>query len=169
MSCSVIENRENRRFIENKSLFLTETNMFLYSACRVQRTLSNDASFEGITRVFKQLSSIIPKMSFSVGALRENRHFWGNKSLFLTETDMFLRSACRVQRTLSNAARFEEITRVFKELSTIIPKISWSFGEMHENLHFSRLNHYSSPKQTCSCVLLVEFNEFYRIRRVLEE
>ena len=102
----------NRRFFENKSLFHTETHGFLRCACRVQRTLSNEASFEGITRVFKELSSIIrkisneacseeitrvfkelssiiPKILCSVGEMSENRRFNENKSLFLTETHVF--------------------------------------------------------------------------------
>ena len=81
---------ENRRFFENKSLFLTETHMFLGSACRVQRILSIGASFEGITPVFKKLSSIIPKISCSVGELQETGRLFENKSIFLTETHMYL-------------------------------------------------------------------------------
>ena len=124
---------ENRRFFENILLFLTETHMFMRSACRVRRILSNEASFVEITRVFKELSNIIPKMSFSVGEMHINRRFFESKSLFLTQTHMFLCSAGRVQRFQSNEASFEGIKGVFKELSTTLLKISCSVGEMYEN------------------------------------
>ena len=114
--------QDNRRFFRNKSLFLKETQMFLRSACRVQQILSIETSFEGITLVFKVLSGIIPKISCYVVEMEEKRRFLGNKSLFLKETHMFSCSACRVQRMLSIEASFEGITRVFKELSWIIPK-----------------------------------------------
>ena len=107
---------EIQRFFENKSLFLGETHMFLRSACRVHRMLSIETSFEGITRVFIELSPIIHKMSYSVGEMQENRWFFENKSLFLKETHMFLCSACWVQRILSDDASFEGITRVFNVL-----------------------------------------------------
>ena len=58
---------EKRRFFVNKLLFLTETHTFLFSACRVQRILSIQTSFKGTTRVFRELSSIIPNISCSVG------------------------------------------------------------------------------------------------------
>ena len=54
---------ENRRFKENKTLFLPETHVFLRFARRVHRFLSNEASLEGITGVFKELSLVIPKIS----------------------------------------------------------------------------------------------------------
>ena len=136
ISCSVGEMHENRSFLENKALFLQETLMFLCSACRVQRILSIEASFEGITRAFKELTSIIPKMSCSVSEMHENRRFYENKSLFLKEAHIFLCSACRIQRFLSIETSFDGITKVFKELSLIIPKMSWSVGKMHENRRF---------------------------------
>ena len=104
---------ENRRFFLNKSLFLKEPHMFLCSACRVQRMLSIETSFEEITRVFKELSLIIPKILFYVGEMHENRRFFLNKTLFLKEPHMILCSACRVQRILSIQTCFEGITRVF--------------------------------------------------------
>ena len=121
ISCYVGVMHENRRFSLNKSLFLKEPHMFLCSACRVQRMLSIETSFGGITRVFKDLSLIIPKISCYVGEMHENRRFFFNKSLFLKEPHMFLCSACRVQRVLLIETSFEGITRVFKELSLIIP------------------------------------------------
>ena len=98
--------------------------------------LSIENSFEGITLVFKELSPIIHKMSCSVGEMHENRRFFENKSLFLTETHMFLCSTCRVKLILSNEANFDTITRVFKELLSIVPKISCFVGEMHKNRRF---------------------------------
>ena len=92
--------------------------------------LSIEISFVGITGVFKVLSTIIPKISCSVDQMLENRRFFESISLFLRETHMFLRSAYRVQRMPTIETSFEGITRVFKELSTIIPKISRSVGEM---------------------------------------
>ena len=79
--------------------------------------LSIETSFEGMTRVFNELSTIIHKISCSVGEMHENRCFFDNSSLFLTEARMFLRSASSVQRMLSIKTSFERITRVFKELS----------------------------------------------------
>ena len=79
MSSSVGEMRENRRFFEDKSLFVTETQMFLCSACRIKRMPSIEASFEGITRVFKELSPIKYEMSSSAGEMHENRSFFENK------------------------------------------------------------------------------------------
>ena len=67
--------------------------------------LSIENSFEGITRVFKELSSIVHKISWFVGELHENRRFFENKRLFLKETLMFLWCACRVQRMLSIVLR----------------------------------------------------------------
>ena len=82
-----------------------------------------ETSVEGITRVFKELSSINPKISDSSRGMHEYRHFFVNKSLFLKEAHMFLFSACRVQRSmLSIGTSFEGITRVFKELSWIHSK-----------------------------------------------
>ena len=98
--------------------------------------LSIENSFEGITRVFIELSTIIHKISCSVGDMHENRRFFEISSLFLTETHMFLLSACSVQRILSFETSFKGIARVYRELSTIIPKISCSVGEMHENRRF---------------------------------
>ena len=69
--------------------------MFLRSACRGQRILSNEASFEGTTRVYKEL--ILPKISCSVAEVHENRCFFENKLLFITEPHMFLCSDCIVQ------------------------------------------------------------------------
>ena len=100
---------EKRRFTENESIFLKEKHMFLCSACGVQRILSIQTSFKGLTRVLKELSSIITKITCYVGVLHENRRFFKNKSSFLKETNMFLSSACRVQRMLSNEANFEGI------------------------------------------------------------
>ena len=114
--------QDNRRFFLNKSLFLKDPHMFLSSAGRVQRMLSIETSFERITRVFKELSWIIPKISCSVGEMHENRSFFLNKSLFLKEPHMFLCSDCRVQQILSIQTCFEGITRVFKQLSWIIAK-----------------------------------------------
>ena len=113
---------ENRRFLENKSLFLEETHMVFCSASRVQRMLSIQTCFEGITRVFFERSSILTKTSGSVREMHENRRFFENKSLFLQETHMVLCSATRVQRMLSIADSIERITRVFRESSSISPK-----------------------------------------------
>ena len=129
--------------------------MSLRSACRVQRILTIQTSVEAVTRVFKKFSSVIPKISCSVCEMQENR-FFENKSLFLKETHMFLCSPCRVQRILSIQTSFERITRVFKELLSIITELSCSVGEMQENRRLSLINHYFSKKHTCSCVLLLE-------------
>ena len=110
--------------------------MFLCFACRVQRMLSNETSFEGITRVLKVISSISSKISCCVGEMHENRRFFENQSLFLNETPMLLCFACKVQRMLSIETSLEGITRAFKELSLIIAKTSCSVGEMHENRSF---------------------------------
>ena len=67
--CSVGEMPDNRRFFENESLFLTETQMFLCSACRVQQMPSIETSFEGIARVFK---CYVPRFK-SVEMIRD---FW---------------------------------------------------------------------------------------------
>ena len=114
--------------------------MILCSAYRVQRLPSIGNSFEGITRVFKELSTTKPIMLCSVREMRENRRFIKNKSLFFRETHIFLCSACRVQQTLSNEASSEWITRVFKEFSSIKHKKSCSVGEMGENLRFFENN-----------------------------
>ena len=100
--------------------------MFLWSAFRVQRTLSIETSFEGITRDFKELSSIVPRISSSVCEKHGNRSFFVNERLLLEVTHIFLWSTCRVQRMLSIETSFEEITRVFKDLSSFILKISCS-------------------------------------------
>ena len=92
--------------------------MYFWSACRVQRKLSNETTFEGITRVFEELSSIIYKISCSVGEMHENRGFFKIKSVILKETHLC--SDCIVNQILSNEDRIEGITRVFKELSSII-------------------------------------------------
>ena len=125
---------ENPSFFENKSEFFKETHMVLCSASRVQRILSIQISFEGITRVFEELSSIIYKISCSVGEMHENRGFFKIKSVILKETHLC--SDCIVNQILSNEDRIEGITRVFKELSTIIPKISCSVGEMYDHRRF---------------------------------
>ena len=124
--------------------------MVLRSAGRVQRFQSNEASFDGITDVFKEFSTTILKISCSVGEIKECRRFFESESFFLTETHMFLRSVYRVQRNLSNMANFEGITRVFKELSTIIPLISCSVGEIYE-------------------ILDAEFDEFHPMWLVLKK
>ena len=59
--------KENHRVFENKSLFLKETRMFLGFDSRVQRILSIKTRFDGITRVFTELSSILSKTSCSDG------------------------------------------------------------------------------------------------------
>ena len=66
---------EIRRFFEYKSIFLKETHMFSCSARRDERILSNEASFETITRVLKELSSIILKISCSVGEMHDESKF----------------------------------------------------------------------------------------------
>ena len=78
--------------------------------------LSFKTGYEGITQVYKELSSIIPKIWCIVGEMLKNRSFFENKRLFLKETHMVLCSACRVQRMLSNETSSEGITPVFKEL-----------------------------------------------------
>ena len=98
--------------------------------------LSIEATFEGITRVFKKLSSILAKTSCYVGEMHENLRFFEIKGLFLKKTHMFLFFACRVQRMLSIDTSFGGITLVFKELSSIGPKISCSVGALHENRRF---------------------------------
>ena len=161
---------ENRRFTENESLFLKGIHMSLCSACGVQLILSIQTSFKWLTRVLRELSTIITKISCSVGVLHENRRFFRNKSLFLKGTNMFLSSACRVHRFLSIQTSFEAITRVFKELSTNIPKISCSVGELQET---GRLFENKSIFLTETHMYLcsdVEYNEFYyRLRLVLKE
>ena len=88
--------------------------MFLCFACRVQRMLSIEATFEGITRVFKKLSSILAKTSCYVGEMHENLRFFEIKGLFLKKTHMFLFFACRVQRMISIDTSFGglEVTRI---------------------------------------------------------
>ena len=169
ISSSVVEMHENRRFFENKSLFLKETHMSWCFACRVQRMLSIETSFVGITRVFKALSSFAPKISWSVGEMHENWGFSENKRLFLKETHLFFCIACRVKRLLSNETSFEWIIPVFKKLTSIATKISSSVFEMHENRRFFENKYYFSKKQTCFCVLPVQFNECYRLTLVLKE
>mgnify|MGYP004584054301 CR=1 FL=1 len=130
--------------------------------------VSIETSFERITRVFKELSWIISKISCSVGEMHENRRFFLNKSLFLKEPQMFLCSACRVQRMISIRTSFEGIARVFKELSWIIPKYGVPLAKWKIIDVSSGINHYFSKGLTCFCVLLVEFNECYRLRLVLK-
>ena len=81
--------------------------MVLRSAARVQRFQSNEVSFEGITAVFKEFSTTILKISCSVGEINEYRGFFESETFFLTETYMFLRSACRVHRIALNKASLE--------------------------------------------------------------
>ena len=94
ISCSHGEMHENRRFFENKLLFLKETHIFLWCACRVQRMLSIETSFEGITRVFSDLSSIIFIIYYSVGERHENRGFFENKRLFFKDRLVIWIPAC---------------------------------------------------------------------------
>ena len=98
--------------------------MSLWSTSRFQRTLSIETSFEGIARVLEELSSIIYKILCFVGERHENRRFFENERIFFKERYMCLWSASRVQRMLSIETSFEGITRVIKELSSIISKIS---------------------------------------------
>ena len=97
---------------------------------------SNETHFERISRVFKELSSIVANISCFVGEKHENPRFIGNKILFFDESYMILILTCRDKRMLSNATSFERIPRVFKELSSNTPKISCSLGERQGNQSF---------------------------------
>ena len=141
--------------------------MFLCSACRVQRMLSFETSFDGITPVFKELSSIIPKISCSVCEMHEKRRFFESKSLFHRETHMFLCSVCRIQRMQSIETCFEGIAPVIKEVIDHIQNIV--LVKCTEIDVSSRINHYFSKKHSFACALLVEFNECYRWRAVFKK
>ena len=84
--------------------------------------VSTETSFEGLTRVSKDLSSIVPRISCYVCEKHESRRCFENERLFPEETNMFLWSACRVFRMLPIDTSFEGITRDFKEVSSIVPK-----------------------------------------------
>ena len=103
--------------------------MFLYSAGRVQRKQTIETSFEGITRVFKELSSIIPKTSFSIVEMHDNRRFSLNKSLFLKEPHMFLCSACRVNECYRLRHVLKEDNEVSKSYQQSYPKYRYPFAE----------------------------------------
>ena len=60
---------------------------------------------------------------------------------------------------LSNEPSFEKKSRFFKELFSIINKISLARGTKI-NVS-SRIRDYCSTKDTCFCVLFVELNEGY--------
>ena len=63
ISCPIFERHENRRFFENKRLFLNQRNIFLWFTCKVTRMLSNGTSFEGLSWAFNELSAMIAKVS----------------------------------------------------------------------------------------------------------
>ena len=102
------------------------TYMFLWLTCRVKQMLSNATREKQISWVFNELSSTISKISYSVSERHENRSFFENKRLFFKKRYMFLMLSSRVKRMLSNSTSLKPIYWVFKELSSIIPKISCS-------------------------------------------
>ena len=93
-------------------------------------------SFDGITRVFNQLSSFIPKLTCCVGERHGNSRFFENKRLFLKGRYKLLWSTCRVQRMLSIETSFWGITLVFKSYHRSYPKYCFPWTGRHENRRF---------------------------------
>ena len=100
------ERHENRSFYGNTRLFFNRTYMFLWSSFSVQRILSKETRFDGISGVLKELLLFINKIWCSVGKRHENRRFFRNKRLFFNQRYMFFFSICIVNRMLSNTIRY---------------------------------------------------------------
>ena len=124
ISCSVGESRGNQHFIGNKGLYFNERYMSLMLSCRVKQMQSNATRLKRTSWVYQEFSSIISKITCSVGGRHEIWGFFEIKKLFFNQSYMFLISTCRVKRTLSNASWLKRLSWVFKELSLIIAKIS---------------------------------------------
>ena len=90
-------------------------------------------SLNKISWVFKELTSIISKITCSADEKHDSRRFFENKVLFFNERYMFLVLACWNKRMLSNATHLKRISLIFKQLSLIIAKISCSVCDRHEN------------------------------------
>ena len=169
ISCSVGEMHENWRFFLNKSLFLKEAHVFLCSTCRVQRILSIENSFEGITRGFKGLLWIIPELSCPLPKCKiidvssGINHYFTKKHTCSCVLPEVFNECYRLSIVLEEKHEFSE------SYHRSYPIFRGPFSKCTKIDVSSRINHYFSKKHTCSCVLLVGFHECYRVRLVWRE
>ena len=89
LQCIVVDLHENQNFFENKTLFFNKRYMFLTLTCRDTNAIEWD-QFEANVSSFPESSSIISKISCSVGEMQENRSLFVGKGLFFNDIYMFL-------------------------------------------------------------------------------